>query len=320
VLQQFADKSSDDPLPLHKYSGCLPESEAPPEHITHCAAASIPISPDNSNVQSKSNTLSYESDTDRIIRLSQEKCKQQAAHQEMATFRCLTPPREETCTKPKVEKAEKDSCSNAEPVGDSKPPEEQEPAVKPLVRVNRAGNGYRLRHRDKERKWSIEDDGSDLESNSTESEASSEEDLEDEGSDSDHQYQPNLGRNSLRGQGYVNTGSRVQTAHSPQLWEFLLMVLDDTSKKSVMGWKDKAEGIFKIYNSASAARLWGRHKNKGNMNYDKMSRAMRYYYSKGIFEKVPGRLVYKFSQQARQKYANNKASFLYNRSIPKCSS
>lgn len=94
------------------------------------------------------------------------------------------------------------------------------------------------------------------------------------------------------------------------------MVLDDTGKKSVMGWKDKTEGVFKIYNSASAARLWGRHKNKSNMNYDKMSRAMRYYYSKGIFEKVPGRLIYKFSQQARQKYAHNKASFLYNRSVP----
>ena len=34
------------------------------------------------------------------------------------------------------------------------------------------------------------------------------------------------------------------------------------------------------------ARRWGERKSKPNMNYDKMSRALRYYYDKNIMTKV----------------------------------
>ena len=37
------------------------------------------------------------------------------------------------------------------------------------------------------------------------------------------------------------------------------------------------------------ARLWGLRKGKEGMTYDKMSRALRQYYGKGIIEKTPGR-------------------------------
>lgn len=43
------------------------------------------------------------------------------------------------------------------------------------------------------------------------------------------------------------------------------------------------------------ARRWGERKSKPNMNYDKMSRALRYYYDKNIMTKVHGkRYAYKF--------------------------
>jgi len=35
------------------------------------------------------------------------------------------------------------------------------------------------------------------------------------------------------------------------------------------------------------ARRWGIQKNRPAMNYDKLSRSLRYYYEKGIMQKVP---------------------------------
>ena len=46
---------------------------------------------------------------------------------------------------------------------------------------------------------------------------------------------------------------------------------------------------------AQVARRWGIQKNRPAMNYDKLSRSLRYYYEKGIMQKVAGeRYVYKF--------------------------
>lgn len=43
------------------------------------------------------------------------------------------------------------------------------------------------------------------------------------------------------------------------------------------------------------ARRWGERKSKPHMNYDKLSRALRYYYDKNIMTKVHGkRYAYKF--------------------------
>ena len=43
------------------------------------------------------------------------------------------------------------------------------------------------------------------------------------------------------------------------------------------------------------ARRWGYRKNKPKMNYEKMSRGLRYYYDKNILVKTAGkRYIYKF--------------------------
>ena len=43
------------------------------------------------------------------------------------------------------------------------------------------------------------------------------------------------------------------------------------------------------------ALLWGRRKNKPKMNYEKLSRGLRYYYDKNIIHKTAGkRYVYRF--------------------------
>lgn len=64
--------------------------------------------------------------------------------------------------------------------------------------------------------------------------------------------------------------------------------------KSIITWTN-SDGEFKLVNAEEVARLWGLRKNKHNMNYDKLSRALRYYYDKNIIKKVLGqKFVYRF--------------------------
>lgn len=52
---------------------------------------------------------------------------------------------------------------------------------------------------------------------------------------------------------------------------------------------------FKLVEPEEVARLWGLQKNRPAMNYDKLSRSLRYYYEKGIMQKVAGSFLI-FSQ------------------------
>lgn len=63
------------------------------------------------------------------------------------------------------------------------------------------------------------------------------------------------------------------------LWQFLLHLLEDQQQRHLITWTGE-EGEFKLLDAEEVARLWGLRKNKHNMNYDKLSRALRYYYDK----------------------------------------
>lgn len=81
------------------------------------------------------------------------------------------------------------------------------------------------------------------------------------------------------------------------LWEFLLELLEDERYAPLISWTRKEEREFKIKRQEDVAHKWGRLKQRASMNYDKLSRALRYYYHKGIIKKVQGqRLVYKFDK------------------------
>jgi hypothetical protein len=78
------------------------------------------------------------------------------------------------------------------------------------------------------------------------------------------------------------------------LWQFLLELLKSKQHENIIQWTN-TEGEFKLLDPEQVAHLWGIRKNKKSMNYDKLSRAIRYYYDKDIIKKVNGqKFVYRF--------------------------
>uniref|UniRef100_A0AAX7U7U6 ETS domain-containing protein n=1 Tax=Astatotilapia calliptera TaxID=8154 RepID=A0AAX7U7U6_ASTCA len=89
-------------------------------------------------------------------------------------------------------------------------------------------------------------------------------------------------------------GLPYQRRGSLQLWQFLLTLLDNPANAHLIIWTGR-NMEFKLIDPEEVARLWGIQKNRPAMNYDKLSRSLRYYYEKGIMQKVAGeRYVYKF--------------------------
>ncbi|NXX75713.1 ETV3 protein, partial [Urocolius indicus] len=103
------------------------------------------------------------------------------------------------------------------------------------------------------------------------------------------------------GGGYHFPEWAYKTESSPgsrqiQLWHFILELLQKEEFRHVIAWQQGEYGEFVIKDPDEVARLWGRRKCKPQMNYDKLSRALRYYYNKRILHKTKGkRFTYKFN-------------------------
>jgi GA-binding protein transcription factor alpha len=95
-------------------------------------------------------------------------------------------------------------------------------------------------------------------------------------------------------------GNRTGNNGQVQLWQFLLELLTEKEHREVIHWQGD-EGEFKLENPEMVAQLWGTRKNKPSMNYEKLSRALRYYYDGDMISKVHGkRFVYKFVCDLKQ--------------------
>ncbi|XP_029428935.1 ETS-related transcription factor Elf-3 isoform X3 [Rhinatrema bivittatum] len=90
------------------------------------------------------------------------------------------------------------------------------------------------------------------------------------------------------------------SARGAHLWEFIRDILIHPElNEGLMKWEDRSEGVFKFLRSEAVAQLWGQRKKNSSMTYEKLSRAMRYYYKREILERVDGRrLVYKFGKNS----------------------
>lgn len=105
-----------------------------------------------------------------------------------------------------------------------------------------------------------------------------------------HGHHPALNLESITGKplipasmlaGYTNPGGGPAggpcfTGSGPiQLWQFLLELLTDKSCQHFICWTGDG-WEFKMTDPDEVARRWGNRKNKPKMNYEKLSRGLRY--------------------------------------------
>ncbi|KAK6472226.1 mRNAion factor ETV7-like [Huso huso] len=79
------------------------------------------------------------------------------------------------------------------------------------------------------------------------------------------------------------------------LWDYVYQLLADSRYEPFIRWEDRETKVFRVVDPNGLARLWGNHKNRANMTYEKMSRALRHYYKLNIIKKEPGqKLLFRF--------------------------
>ncbi|KAM8975968.1 ETS-related transcription factor Elf-3 isoform 2-T2 [Pelodytes ibericus] len=113
-------------------------------------------------------------------------------------------------------------------------------------------------------------------------------------------------------QDILETKKSKHSARGTHLWEFIRdILLQPDLNDGLLKWEDRSEGVFKFLRSEAVAQLWGQKKKNSSMTYEKLSRAMRYYYKREILERVDGRrLVYKFGKNSSGWRLGDKGSLL----------
>ncbi|KAK7487976.1 hypothetical protein BaRGS_00020721, partial [Batillaria attramentaria] len=120
----------------------------------------------------------------------------------------------------------------------------------------------------------------------------------------------------------ASDSSRTHGGGQLQLWQFLLELLTESRNESCIKW-DGGDGLFTLTDPDEVARRWGCRRNKPRMTYDKVSRALRYYYDRQILEKVKGkRYTYRFNFNTLHRLQNNQSNsstaLTAERFLPEC--
>ncbi|XP_029639025.1 ETS-related transcription factor Elf-3-like [Octopus sinensis] len=83
------------------------------------------------------------------------------------------------------------------------------------------------------------------------------------------------------------------TRAGTHLWEFIRDLLhNEQYNPEYIRWEDRENGVFRFVASEFVAKLWGIKKHNTTMNYEKLSRAMRFSRSVGYFTKLPDSGIY----------------------------
>ncbi|XP_039295056.1 ecdysone-induced protein 74EF isoform X2 [Nilaparvata lugens] len=125
---------------------------------------------------------------------------------------------------------------------------------------------------------------------------------EDPDSDSESDHQRDIEAQPIKKRPGRPRGSRRKKPEKlGRLWEFIRdLLLNSETCPSLICWDNYEEGMFRFVHSDKVAKLWGAKRDNPDMNYEKLSRAMRYYYKSKVLQPVFGRrLVYKFGPEAK---------------------
>jgi len=123
-------------------------------------------------------------------------------------------------------------------------------------------------------------------------------------------FEPELGRKTQKRQPSKNPEpQRRKAGRKQKISQWIVSLLRNPQHNpSVITWQDEIKGKFQITDSNAYADLWGKVKGNPNMNYEKLSRAMRYYYKNKEIKMVEGeRLTYAFGPRMEDFHALNRA-------------
>ncbi|CAF1124409.1 unnamed protein product [Rotaria sordida] len=104
----------------------------------------------------------------------------------------------------------------------------------------------------------------------------------------------------------------------PRLYQFFLLLLENPYYASYASYTNKSEGIFQIHEPEKVADLWQQVKSRQanqQMTYDKLARAVRWYYQYDIMKKTNTRYTFQFSAKTLNEFTidqNNNKSLYYS--------
>lgn len=92
---------------------------------------------------------------------------------------------------------------------------------------------------------------------------------------------------------------------SPRLFEFLILLLQKSGYDFYASFTNREKGIFQISKPEKVAELWQAVKSRQShqkMTYDKLARAVRWYYKSNIMQKTNTRYTFQFSPRIMKVY------------------
>lgn len=95
-----------------------------------------------------------------------------------------------------------------------------------------------------------------------------------------------LTKKSTRKDGTRNSeGKKRRRVNTIYLWEFLLDLLANDDLRTIICWSRREFKEFKLKRPEEVSRRWGLVKRKKGMNYEKLSRALRFFMAKESFKR-----------------------------------